>query len=73
MHDVARTEAGGEHRARRDGEIDALPLRLEDRTGRHVQALGLAGRRDVEAAERRRFLLQGQQIGFAQERQLGEC
>jgi hypothetical protein len=49
-----------------------VALRLEDRSGRHVQALGLAGRRDIEAAERRSLFLQGQQIGFVDQRQLGE-
>ena len=45
VHDVARAEAGGEQRARRAAEVIVVALRLEDRTGRHVQALGLAGRR----------------------------
>ena len=53
MHDLAGAEAGGEQRARRTPEIRAAAFGLEDRTGRHQQPPRLAGRRDVEAAERR--------------------
>ena len=70
VHDVAGPEAGGEQRARRAPEILALPFGLEDRPRRHQQAPHAAGRRDVEAAERRPLFLPLGQLGLAQHRQL---
>ena len=58
QHDVAFAEAGREHRACDAGEILAVAFRLEDRAWRHQQAFRLAGRGDIEAAERRCFVLQ---------------
>ena len=72
VHDVARPEAGGEQRARRTPAILRLAFRLEDRPGRHQQPPHSSRRRDVEAAERRVFLLPRQQLGLAQHRQRGE-
>ncbi len=72
VHDIARPEAGGEERARHAVDVPVMALRLEDRPGRHQQAFHLAGRRDVEAAERRPLLLQRHEIGLAQERELRE-
>src|SRR5262249_52487793 len=52
VHDVAGPKAGREQRPRATARVVAKTLGLEDRTGRHVEAPDLAGRRHVEAAER---------------------
>ena len=58
VHHVAGSAAGREQRAGRAAKVLVVPLRLEDRAGRHVQALQLARRCDVETAERRIGLLE---------------
>ena len=71
VHDIAGANARREQRAR-GVEIVAVPFGLEDRPGRHEQPLRLAGRRDVEAAERRRLFCRPSSVGLAQQRQLRE-
>ena len=72
VHDVARAETRGKQRARCAPKILAFALRLEDRPRRHQQPPQAPGRRDIEAAEGRRLFLAPYELGFAQQRQLGE-
>ncbi len=72
VYDVAGTEAGGEQRARRAIPVVRRTFRLEDRPRRHEQPADLAGRRDIEPAERRVLFLQRRDVRFAHHRQLGK-
>jgi hypothetical protein len=69
---VAGADPGGEDGSGRAVHITFHALELEDRPGRHQDALGLSGGNGVEAAERRIGLLQPGQIGLAQQRQFRE-
>ncbi|MFO1068899.1 MAG: hypothetical protein U1E14_10295 [Geminicoccaceae bacterium] len=68
MDDVARPEAGGEHRPGEAPVVEPRPLGIVDRAGRGEDAGQPGGRRGGEAAERRRRMLQRQQVGLAQDR-----
>ena len=72
VHDVARAKPGGKQRARRIPPILAVTLGLEDRAGRHQQALELARRGNGVAAERRLLSLPLLEVRLAQHRQAGQ-
>ena len=72
MRHVAGPEAGREQRARRAAKVLAVALRLEDRAGRHVQALQLAGRVTLKPPNGGWAFCSAVQIRLAQQRQPGE-
>src|SRR6516165_4560026 len=72
VHEVARAKPGGKERARGVPPVDAIALRLEDRTRGHQQALELCRRGYVKAAQGRAFPLALFEIRFAQHRKTGE-
>jgi hypothetical protein len=74
-HQVAGAQAGSKERAARAPGIVVPAFRLVDRPGRGEQAAERGQRRrhaGHEAAERRRGLLQSDQVGLAQHRQAGQ-
>jgi hypothetical protein len=72
VHDIAGPKAGGVERPRGAPPVGVIALGFEDRPRGHQQAPQLAGRLQRQSAERRHRLLQGRQVGLAQDRQLGE-
>ena len=72
VHDVARAKPGGKQRTRRIPPVLAVTLGLEDRAGRHQQALELARRGDGVTAERRLISLPLLEVRLAQHRHAGQ-
>ena len=72
VHDVARAKPGGKQRTRRIPPVLAVTFGLEDRAGRHQQALELAWRGDGVTAERRLISLPLLEVRLAQHRHAGQ-
>ncbi len=72
-HHVARAKPCREHRPRPAPGVGVSGLGLEDRAGRRKQPSKRAREARDKAAERRRGLVQGRQVGLAQHRQARQC